>query len=152
GGAEPIAKLFVAPLLREVRTFRFATVRLDIRENSPRINAALAEIYRASNGGTDAPPPERPAWKEGLPAQLARPLQPRGPRRFSEEQLSPEAGETFRSLRTVAELRELCDREAFGSLILSMTHSAADVLGVYLLAKYAGLFNDAAAIERCTLP
>jgi phosphoenolpyruvate carboxylase len=152
GGAEPIARLFVAPLLREVRTFRFATVRLDIRENSPRINAALAEVYRASNGGTDPPPPEQPAWKEWLLAELARPLDPRGPQRFAEEQLSPEAGETFRSLRTVAELREPCDREAFGSLVLSMTHSAADVLGVYLLAKYAGLFNDGAAIERCTLP
>ena len=33
-----------------------------------------------------------------------------------------------------------------------MTRSAADILGVYLLAKEAGLFADAAAVERCTLP
>ena len=44
------------------------------------------------------------------------------------------------------------DREAIGSLILSMTHSAADVLGVYLIAKHAGLFHDAAGTERCVLP
>jgi phosphoenolpyruvate carboxylase len=49
-------------------------------------------------------------------------------------------------------MRDQVDREAFGTLILSMTHSAADVLGVYLLAKHAGLFNDAQAVERCTLP
>jgi phosphoenolpyruvate carboxylase len=49
-------------------------------------------------------------------------------------------------------MRERCDREAFGTLILSMTHSTADVLAVYLLAKHAGLFNDAAGVERCTLP
>ncbi len=33
-----------------------------------------------------------------------------------------------------------------------MTHSSEDVLGVYLLAKEAGLFSDAAAVETCTLP
>ena len=49
-------------------------------------------------------------------------------------------------------MREEIDREAFGALILSMTRSAADILGVYLLAKEAGLFADAAAVERCTLP
>ena len=44
------------------------------------------------------------------------------------------------------------DREAFGSFILSMTRSVADVLGVYLLAKEAGVFLDAAGVETCTLP
>ena len=33
-----------------------------------------------------------------------------------------------------------------------MTRSVADVLGVYLLAKEAGLFLDAAGVEICTLP
>jgi phosphoenolpyruvate carboxylase len=44
------------------------------------------------------------------------------------------------------------DREAFGSFILSMTRSVADILGAYLLAKEAGLFLDAAGVEACTLP
>src|SRR5437879_13886001 len=33
-----------------------------------------------------------------------------------------------------------------------MTHDVADILGVYLLAKQAGLFADAAGVESCTLP
>ena len=49
-------------------------------------------------------------------------------------------------------MREDVDREAFGALILSMTRSAADVLGVYLLAKEGGIFPDTAAVESCTLP
>jgi phosphoenolpyruvate carboxylase len=49
-------------------------------------------------------------------------------------------------------MRGEIDREAFGALILSMTRSAADILGVYLLAKEGGLFADKAAVERCTLP
>ena len=33
-----------------------------------------------------------------------------------------------------------------------MTSSANDVLGVYLLAKEAGLFADAAGVDHITLP
>ena len=55
-------------------------------------------------------------------------------------------------LRLVPEMRGRLDREAFGSFILSMTRSVADVLGAYLLAKEAGVFLDAAGIESCTLP
>ena len=70
----------------------------------------------------------------------------------SGEDLPAEAAETLETFRTIAQLREEIDREAFGALILSMTRSAADILGVYLLAKEAGLFADTAAVERCTLP
>ena len=52
----------------------------------------------------------------------------------------------------VRELRASVDRKAFGSLIISNTQSAADVLNVYLLAKEGGLFHDAAGVESCTLP
>ena len=55
-------------------------------------------------------------------------------------------------LRLVPEMRGRLDREAFGCFILSMTRSVADVLGVYLLAKEAGVFLDAAGTEICPLP
>ena len=150
-GAGPLARSFIAPLLREVKTFRFATVRLDIRENTIRINATLAELYCAAQGAAQAPAVDTPAWKDWLLAELGKPRQP-GDAPVAVARLSADAQETFATFRTVAEMRVHCDREAFGTLILSMTHSAADVLGVYLLAKHAGLFNDAAAVERCTLP
>src|SRR3989454_4087666 len=54
--------------------------------------------------------------------------------------------------RLIREVRECLDREAVGTFILSMTHDVADILGVYLLAKEAGLFADAAGVESCTLP
>jgi phosphoenolpyruvate carboxylase len=149
-GAEPIARSFVAPMLCEVRAFRFATVRLDIRENSVRVQAALADIYRARRQGNDPPDPQSAAWKDWLLTELAIPLNRDAA--IDEAAFPDTTRETLRSFRTVAELREQVDREAFGSLILSMTHSAADVLGVYLLAKHAGLFNDTAAVERCVLP
>ena len=55
-------------------------------------------------------------------------------------------------LRLVPEMRGRLDREAFGSFILSMTRSVADVLGIYLLAKEAGAYLDAAGTEICPLP
>ncbi|EWS52445.1 Phosphoenolpyruvate carboxylase [Methylibium sp. T29] len=149
-GAQPLAKTFLAPLLREVRTFRFATVRLDIRENTIRINATLGELYRAVRG-SEPPASDSAEWKDWLLTELAAPRRA-GEAPLATAGLTPEAQETLATFRTVAEMRDRVDREAFGTLILSMTHSATDVLGVYLLAKHAGLFNDAQAVERCTLP
>src|SRR5207247_88627 len=66
--------------------------------------------------------------------------------------LGPAESETLGMFRLIREMRDQLDREAIGSFVLSMTHDTDDVLGCYLLAKEAGLFADAAAIESCTLP
>ncbi|MBV9914309.1 MAG: phosphoenolpyruvate carboxylase, partial [Sinobacteraceae bacterium] len=146
-GAATVAGTFLTPLIREVAIFRFRTVRLDIRENTQRLNQALAAIYRATRGG-EPPPPESAEWKGWLLEELRVPRT--APRQLAG--LPPEAQETLDTFRGIAQMRQVVDRDAFGALILSMTHSAADVLGVYLMAKEAGLFFDTHAIERCTLP
>ena len=148
GGAQRLADALLLPLRREIGVFRFSTVRLDVRESSMRINETLAAMFRLRNGGADPPPPGSPQWKQWLLAELgaARSVA------FPYEGLPPEAAETLATFRTIARMREEIDREAFGALILSMTRSAADILGVYLMAKEGGLFADSAAVERCTLP
>jgi phosphoenolpyruvate carboxylase len=146
-GAGSLADSLLVPLRREVGIFRFSTVRLDIRENTIRMNRTLAEIHQIVTGAP-APAPESPEWKLWLLAELTRPRL--APRDLSA--LSGEAAETLETFRVIAEMRQKIDREAFGALILSMTHRAADVLGVYLMAKEAGLFTDAAGMEGCTLP
>src|SRR2546425_928041 len=145
------ADLLVRPVRREVETFRFSTFRLDIRENSTRTNAALAALARAHPGSAVASAPlpgAGPAWRAWLHAELTRPLRPghRVP------DLGPAETETLGMFRLIREMRDQLDREAIGSFVLSMTHDADDVLGCYLLAKQAGLFADAAAVESCTLP
>jgi phosphoenolpyruvate carboxylase len=146
-GAKRLADALLLPLRREVGIFRFSTVRLDVRENSMRINQTLAAMYRARQGA-EPPAADSEAWKQWLKSELGAPrTEP-----MVYEGLPAEAKETLGTFRTIARLREEVDREAFGALILSMTRCASDVLGVYLLAKEAGLFADAAAIERCTLP
>ncbi len=147
GGCPGPAELLVRPLRREVEAFRFSTFRLDIRENSTRLNAALAELWRARNPG-EPPAPGSPPWRSWLGAELALPLGADRPPLL----LSPEAAETLGMFRLIREMRDQLDREAVGSFILSMTHDVDDLLGVYLLAKHAGLFADTAGIESCTLP
>ena len=44
------------------------------------------------------------------------------------------------------------DREALGHFILSMTQSVNDILGVYLLARYGGLFAGEDGADYCRLP
>jgi len=145
-----IATDLVRPVRYAAQLFRFSTVRLDLRENTTRTTETLQALWRATSGqsGGEAPDPKSEAWKAWLLAELARPRA--GDRVLAG--LSPEAEETLASFRLVAEMRGRLDREAFGSFILSMTRSVADVFGVYLLAKEANVFLDAAGTEICPLP
>ncbi len=147
-GAEPLARSLLLPLKREVGIFRFSTVRLDVRENTLRMNQALQAIYRSTQAGREPPASDSPEWKQWLLAELTTARE--APR--SLDALPADARETLLTFQTIAQMRQQVDREAFGALILSMTHSAADVLGVYLMAKEAGLFSDVRCVERCTLP
>jgi phosphoenolpyruvate carboxylase len=149
-GSRSIASMLVRPVRREVESFRFSTVRLDLRENTTRLNAALTDLWKATGGRTDgqAPAPGSETWRQWVGAELARPLVPGTPI----PELPPESVQTLGMFQLVRELREQIDREAFGSFVLSMTRSVSDVLGAYLLAKTAGLFADTAAVESCTIP
>ncbi|MDX2192960.1 MAG: phosphoenolpyruvate carboxylase [Gemmatimonadales bacterium] len=146
---EHLADSLVRPIRREAEVFRFSCVRLDVRENTTKLNEALAALWRLRTGAADdAPLPDKDQWLQWLQAQLARP-------RFEVLRLEalPEGpAETMGMFGLVAELRERVDRDAFGNFILSMTHSVHDVLGAYVLAKEGGLFNDQRGTDRCLLP
>jgi phosphoenolpyruvate carboxylase len=147
--APALAPALVRPVRREVEIFRFSTVRLDIRENTTRLYQALGDLWRAGNEpAADPPDPQSAEWGRWIQAELARPRR----EAIDLETLPAESAETLGMFRMVAELREKLDREAFGSFILSMTHSVSDVLGAYLMAKEGGLFPDTLCVERCTLP
>jgi phosphoenolpyruvate carboxylase len=151
-GSDALADAYVRPLRHEVETFRFSTVQLDLRENTTVINKTLLALWRAqAKPGTEPPDLQSEGWKAWLLAELARPL-PQDRTHSSADALTEVEAETFQIFRMVRAMREQVDRNAFGAFILSMTHHATDVLGVYLLAKEAGLFSDAAGVESCTLP
>ena len=146
-GRRTLAQALVLPVRREVEAFRFSTVRLDVRENTTKLNAALRALHAVTRGGTE-PPADPEAWRAWIAGELARPLPPGA----AMPTLPDGTAETLGMFALVRCLREEIDREAFGTFVLSMTRSAADVLGAYLLAKTAGLFADTAGVESCTLP
>jgi phosphoenolpyruvate carboxylase len=155
-GSASLATTLVRPVRREIESFRFSTVRLDVRENTTRLNAALADLWQQSEArtggqaGADGGDPQQSAevWRNWLASELARPLQ----RETAPPSLPSESAETLGMFQLVRDLREEIDREAFGAFVLSMTRNVSDVLGAYLLAKTAGLYADTAGTESCTLP
>ena len=149
-GAPDLSEDLVRPVRRAVEIFRFRTVRLDLRENTTRLTETLQALWRTSAGlsGGTPPDPGSAEWKNWIVAELARPL----PSKRARPDLPPEALETLGMFQLARDKGNEFDREAFGSFILSMTRSVADILGAYLLAKEAGLFLDAAGVEACTLP
>ena len=78
GGRPELATALIRPVRREVESFRFSTVRLDVRENTTKLNAALADLWRTGGGTGDAPEPGSEAWRAlagggaGPPAHAGR--------------------------------------------------------------------------------
>jgi phosphoenolpyruvate carboxylase len=143
-----LARRMVRPLRREVEAFGFRTASLDLRQNSTVINRTLAAIWRQGRKRSDTPPaPDTEAWRHWVLAELQRPLD--GRPRFTD--LPEEAEQTLGMFRLAGEVKGGLDRDAIGAFVLSMTQSSGDLLGAYLLAKYAGLFADEPGVESCRL-
>jgi phosphoenolpyruvate carboxylase len=132
----------VRPVRRLVESFGFRSASLDLRQNSLVTNRAVDALLAQPSLG------DAEARRRAILEQLARPSGEAG----SPESLPAEAADLLSALRLVAESRAGVDPAASGPFILSMTREASDLLGVYLLAKHAGLFTDAAGVESCALP
>ncbi|MCX7900162.1 MAG: phosphoenolpyruvate carboxylase, partial [Methylocystis sp.] len=148
GGSAALARDIVRPVRRAVEIFRFSTVRLDLRENTTRSTKALHELWRLKTGKETPPNVQSAEWRDWLVKELDSSLDARVDR----AKLSNEARDTIEMFEIVADLRAKLDREAFGNFILSMTHSVADILGAYVLAKEAGLFSADSNGAFCVMP
>ena len=142
-----LARDLVRPLRWEAESLGFRGASLDIRQNTTVVNRTLQAVWRVRGGQGEAPDPGSAAWGDWLRRELSEPLD--AP--LTAAELPDEARETLETFLLLRRARDELDRKAVGNLILSMTERASDVLGVYLLAKYAGLFLDEAGVESCTL-
>ncbi len=145
---ESLCMNYIRPFRHCVEAFGFHTTSLDLRQNSTVTTQALQDIWKVQNGTEQEPPAkESKEWREWLLEKLKEPLD-RLPQ-FSN--LSEMSAATLDLMRLVRSLQEKVDRDAFGVFILSMTQSSEDIIGVYLLAKYAGLFTDDKHIDSCRI-
>ncbi|MGE3872813.1 MAG: phosphoenolpyruvate carboxylase [Parvibaculaceae bacterium] len=148
--ATSIAAYTVRPVRWEVEIFGFRTMSLDMRQNTTVINRVLAELWQKFNPTAKRGPPEPDSsdWAKWVLAELKKPMG------FLPlfQGLSEEARETLDLLGLIRASFDGTDPKATGAFVLSMTRSATDILGLYLLAKYSGLFTDAASRESSRLP
>lgn len=147
--ATSIAAYTVRPVRWEVEIFGFRTVSLDMRQNTTVTNRVLAELWQKFNptAKREPPKPDSLDWAKWVASELKRPMG------FLPlfQGLSEEARETLDLLGLIRSSLEGPDSKATGAFVLSMTRSATDILGLYLLAKYCGLFTDATSRESCRL-
>ncbi len=148
-GAPRLAEQEAAPVMRAAEVFGFHLAALDIRQNSAFHDRALAQLLNAAGrSGAEYlawPADKRLAWLT-RELEMPRPLAP------GAVDLGPEAKETLDCFRLLASHGEEYGYDGLGSLIVSMTRSAADLLTVYLLAREAGLVRPTPAGPACRLP
>ena len=138
-GAGRIALAEVAPVARIASTFGFHLAAIDIRQSAAFHSRAVAQLLSiAGLNGADYP-----EWTEARKRQLVD-GELASPRPFAVETatLPPEADAAVGVLRLVRDWTALHGHHGVGSLIVSMTHGASDLLNVYLLAREAGLVSS----------
>ena len=127
--AGQLAERLVRPLIWQAEVFGFRTVTLDVRQNSSVTTRALASIW-----GQGAPAYGTPEWSARLRAEIASDSLPSR----DHAGLPAETTELLALLDLMRVTRFGEDPLAIGPFILSMTRSCDDLLGVFLLARYAG--------------
>jgi phosphoenolpyruvate carboxylase len=130
----PLAQDELLSVRRQLSIFGLHAARLDIREDSSKFNAALGEVLRALE--------IEPSF-ESLPAAdrlqllthlLSSPL----PQLSIHPGVTAGTAETWALFQLIGRVGQVYGAELLGPVIISMTHSAADILTVLLLARWTG--------------
>ena len=143
GPLDLLAAAVPAPLaedrLRTVRTqidlFGLHAARLDLREDAGRLAGTLDQlrhVWGVSADGLETAGPERARALEALLAAAPPPAAP------EPDGLDDAARETWALFQLLARARSVYGSELFGPFVISMARSAADVLTVLVLARWAG--------------
>lgn len=123
--------------VRAVQTFGFHTAKLDIRQNSRFHDEALGQLLECAGQISTEEYLKLDHLKKSeiVTGELAvhRPLT------MKHNNLKGPAKEVTECLKVVADYGDRYGLNGVGSLIVSMTHCAADLFTVYLLAREVGL-------------
>jgi phosphoenolpyruvate carboxylase len=137
-GDAAIAGRELQDLIRLVETFGFFLVNLDVRQESGRHTATVAEIITQMPGKHA----DYLALDESARLALLSELIAQSEAiTFDHSTLTPETRETLEVFDVMRSLREEISPECFGHYVISMTHNASHVMEVLLMARIAGLLG-----------
>jgi phosphoenolpyruvate carboxylase len=131
---ETLAEREIEDVGRQLEVFGLHAARLDLREESSRLAAAVGEVLRALKldlGFEDASEADRCTT-------LCRLLAEPPPALASTPGVTKATAETLSLFRLIARARSVYGEALLGPFIISMTRGAADVLTALLLARWAG--------------
>ena len=135
-----IVEEYLQPWIDLADTFGFHFASLDIRQNSVLHRRCLMEVAALQSDGSETLDD----------ADLAQFLsQNETPRKINVDELTPESREVFDTFLLLTEEFERSGPEAIGAYIISMTHSAADVLSVLWLWRTAWAQHH---VDEASLP
>jgi len=138
-GCHLIEEQAIRPLRHKLDMFGFHLATLDIRQNSEFHDKAISQILAAA-GIEDA---ENYAdWSEEQRLEfLNKELSSTRPFLHNDVRIGTEADDVLDCYRVLVRHRRAWGTAGLGALIVSMTRKLSDLLGVYLLAREAGLMN-----------
>ena len=129
-----IAQTELASARRQLHIFGLHAMRLDLREDSSRLNGTLDETLRALNiaaNFAEMPDEERlRLLTELLESEL--------PDLSAHPGVTANTAETWALFQLIKRVRDVYGSELLGPFIISMCQSAADILSVLLLARWTG--------------
>ncbi|RFA30044.1 phosphoenolpyruvate carboxylase [Alkalilimnicola ehrlichii] len=129
-GAGDVADGRLLDLIRRVECFGLTLMRVDIRQEADRHNAALDAITRELGLGSYL------EWTESQRQEfLIRELENRRPLTPQNFEADEEVAEVLATFRTIAEQNS----ESLGAYVISMASRPSDILAVQLLQKEAGV-------------
>jgi phosphoenolpyruvate carboxylase len=129
-----IYEIEVQQVENQLRIFGLHAARLDIREESTRINAVLAELLRGLEIEGDFLSLDETARFDLLSDLLSK----EPPELARQAGITQDTAETWAVFKLLARTRSIYGPELFGPFVISMTRSAADVLAVLILAHWVG--------------
>ncbi|MCC7360407.1 MAG: phosphoenolpyruvate carboxylase [Anaerolineales bacterium] len=119
---------------RQFDIFGVHAARLDLREDSARLTAALAELLRGLNLDLAFDQATEEVRLQRLLQLLAAP----NPQLAVNPGVTAATAETWALFRLMARVRSVYGPELLGPFVISMTRGPADLLTVLLLAQWAG--------------
>ncbi|RYD23228.1 MAG: phosphoenolpyruvate carboxylase, partial [Verrucomicrobiaceae bacterium] len=138
-GCQLLNEQAIHPLKHKLEMFGFHLANLDIRQNSEFHDKAISQLLVAAGVEDGAGYAE---WdEEKRVAFLGKELTSTRPFLHNDLRIGEEADNVLDTYRVLVRHRQVWGNAGLGSLIVSMTRKLSDLLGVYLLAREAGLMD-----------